>query len=68
VTASRFDERLRIEVADDGSGITVPLGDDGLPTNAHGLRGIADRMRAAGGTTALASTRHGVTVTVEVPV
>jgi signal transduction histidine kinase len=68
VTASRADGTLRIEVTDDGGGIEVPLGPDGLPGNAGGLRGIADRVRTLGGTMALTGGPSGTTVTVEVSV
>lgn len=68
VAASRAGSTLAIEVADDGSGIAAPLGPDGLPGNASGLRGMADRVRTLGGTMVLASSPTGTTVTVEVPV
>ena len=68
VTATRADGRLRIVVADDGCGLSGATGADGLPENAHGLRGVADRMRAAGGTLSVEFSERGTTLTVEAPV
>jgi signal transduction histidine kinase len=68
VTAAKAAGRVRIEVADDGRGMSVPVSPGGLPENARGLRGIRDRMRAAGGTMSVTSSEHGTTVSVEVPV
>ena len=68
VTASREGGRVRIVVTDDGCGIASALEADGLPSKAHGLRGVTDRMHAAGGTMSLTTSDHGTTVTVDVPV
>jgi hypothetical protein len=68
VTAVRAGGRLRIRVADDGRGFSGATGADGLPDNAHGLRGMADRVHAAGGTMSVTFTDRGTTVAVDVPV
>jgi len=57
---------LRIRVSDDGPGIAQPLGADGLPAGARGLRGVKERLDALGGRMQL-SGEGGATVSVEVP-
>lgn len=61
VGAMRIDGRLRVEVADDGRG--------GADVEGSGLRGLADRVAALGGTFRLASPPGGGTqVVAEIPV
>jgi len=67
VAISAPEGALRIVVADDGSGIAVPMGADGLPDNAHGLRGMRERMAAVGGTLEVGGSGPGVSITVSVP-
>ncbi len=60
VTASEHGGRLRLVVEDDGCGGADPAG--------NGLRGLADRAEAAGGTLAVAPRRgHGTVVTAALP-
>ncbi len=62
VVLHRSQDRLRLEVADDGRG-TASVGGGGA-----GLRGIADRLDVAGGTLRVDSDpAHGTTVVGEVP-
>jgi signal transduction histidine kinase len=61
VRADSFDGRLRIEVADDGRG-----GAD--PTRGSGLRGLADRVSASGGSLRFDSPEgHGTVIVAEIP-
>jgi signal transduction histidine kinase len=61
VTAAHADDRLRVQVRDDGRG-----GAD--PAAGSGLRGLADRAAALGGELSLTSPPGGGTVlTVEIP-
>lgn len=58
--ADEHDGTLVVRVADDGIGGARPLG--GL-----GLRGLADRLAARGGTLAVSSDRSGTTITASIP-
>jgi signal transduction histidine kinase len=61
VTVSASQDRLRVEIADDGLG-----GAD--PGRGSGLRGLADRVETFGGTLQLESTPgHGTRLAVEIP-
>ncbi|MEV0843981.1 histidine kinase [Actinocatenispora sera] len=76
------DDRAILQVADDGTGAGSPGPDgaSGPPTAAarfeplggmgggNGLRGLAERFGAAGGTVHTAAGRHGFTLTATVPV
>jgi signal transduction histidine kinase len=60
VSATRVDDQLHLEVRDDGSG-----GADG---NGSGIRGLADRIAAVGGTFAVDSPQGaGTLVRVSIP-
>ena len=60
ISTSRLDGRLRLVIEDDGCGGADPLG--------GGLRGIADRAEAAGGSLSVAPrARRGTVVTAELP-
>jgi signal transduction histidine kinase len=67
VAVSRSASALTIVVADDGGGIGAPPEADGLPAGARGLRGMSERLAAAGGTLTVGSGEAGTTVTAEVP-
>lgn len=58
---------LSLEIADDGIGISAPLRDDGLPSGASGMAGMAQRARAIGGEFEVATGPLGTTVTARVP-
>jgi signal transduction histidine kinase len=61
VSAERLNGTLVISIADDGIGGAAPNG-------GSGLRGLADRAAAHGGTLAIESERdHGTVLTVELP-
>jgi hypothetical protein len=68
VRLSRDADLLLLEVRDNGRGITAPLADDGLPAAAGGLRGIAERARALGGTLELVTGAGGTTIRARIPV
>jgi len=61
VQVCRVDGRLRVAVADDGQG-------GAHVAKGHGLAGLADRVRAAGGTLGVSSPAGGPTeIRVELP-
>jgi signal transduction histidine kinase len=61
VDVARVDKRLRITVADDGGG-------GAHVAKGHGLSGLADRVRAVGGTLTVHSPVGGPTeITAELP-
>jgi two-component system sensor histidine kinase UhpB len=55
---------LVLSISDNGRG----LGPDGGANGGFGLAGIRERVRAAGGEMHLRSSRHGLTISVEVPI
>jgi signal transduction histidine kinase len=59
VDVAREGDRLRIVVADDGPGGGDPAG--------SGLRGLADRVGAVGGSVSVSSTHAGTTIEILVP-
>jgi two-component system sensor histidine kinase DesK len=59
------DDQAILQVADDGTGAD-PAGLAGLG-GGNGLRGLAERFEAAGGTVRTAGGRHGFTLTATVP-
>jgi len=62
------DERvLRLNIADDGSGIAGPLDSDGLPADASGMRGMLERARGLGGELAVTTGADGTTVSATIP-
>jgi len=67
VTVFREGDTLSLEVADDGSGISEPLDESGLPSNASGMAGMADRARALGGRFHAATGSDGTKITVRIP-
>jgi signal transduction histidine kinase len=61
VAVTSSDDRVRVEIADDGIG-----GAD--PAHGSGLRGLADRVETFGGTLLVESTSgHGTRLTAEIP-
>jgi len=67
VSLSAEEGLLRLEVADDGSGIAGPLGVDGLPAEASGMCGMLQRARALGGGLAVTTGAAGTTVSATIP-
>lgn len=58
---------LVLAVIDDGSGIAAPLGLDGLPDTATGMRGMRDRVKALGGDLEIVTGPTGTSVTATIP-
>jgi signal transduction histidine kinase len=66
VSVTRRAQSVTLVIADNGTGIESPLV-DGLPANASGTRGMAQRAAALGGTLTIATTHNGTNVTAELP-
>ncbi len=67
VSLSAEEHVLRLSIADDGSGIATPLGADGLPGNASGMRGMQERARGLGGELTVTTGVDGTTVSATIP-
>jgi len=67
VSLSAEECMLRLDVADDGSGIAGPLGADGLPANTSGMRGMLQRAQALGGGFTVTTGTGGTTVSATIP-
>lgn len=66
VTLNRSAGQLTLAVADNGRGIQGPF-EDGLPRNASGTRGIAQRAAALGGKLEIGTGPGGTTVVATIP-
>ncbi|MGW3337822.1 sensor histidine kinase [Streptomyces sp. NPDC001009] len=65
ITVESAGERVRLTVTDDGSGVPA----EGMGSGGTGLRGLTERLAAAGGSlTAGPAPQGGFTVTAELPV
>jgi len=66
ITVTTDGPTLRIEVADDGVGVDRPRSAPALRAG-HGIRGMAERASALGGTVGVRSESGGTTVTASLP-
>ncbi len=64
-------ERVDVEIASSNGTLTVEVRDDGVGgatmKGGSGIRGLADRVDAAGGTISLTSDDRGTTITAVIP-
>ncbi|MFJ4712019.1 sensor histidine kinase [Streptomyces sp. NPDC088785] len=69
ITVEGTAERVRLRVADDGTGPAAAAGAGGSGVGGTGLKGLTERLATAGGSlTAGPGVRAGFTVTAELPV
>lgn len=66
--ARRYDDRARVEVADDGPGLPDGAAPDVLRQGEHGLAATAEIVGRYGGTFTLTSAEGGCVATLELPV